>query len=76
MRDKVHITWHIGRPYIHRPFHPGLPTWADWKLLLCGLVILAFGLSHWIVIGEYYGWRVAVSTFAAEAVKEIKESWK
>ena len=74
MRRRLHITWQIG-PYIHRPFHSGLPTLRDWCRLLAGLGIMAFAFKQYIAIGEQYGWLAALSALASEAFKEIKEYW-
>jgi len=49
--------WKIGRPYIHRPFHQGLPTLRDWMWLLIGNFVLTVGLSHYIVVGCCHGSR-------------------
>jgi hypothetical protein len=73
MRRRLHITWQIERPYIHRPFHSGSPTLRDWLTLLIAGAILTAGLSHWIIIGQRDGWRTAVGTFTSEAFKELKE---
>lgn len=70
------VTWQLGRPYINRPFHSGLPTPRDWLWLFFGLVLLAAALSHWIIIGEHECWRTGVSAFASEAFKELKEYGK
>jgi hypothetical protein len=68
--------WRIGRPYLHRPFHPGMPTWRDWKLLLAGTLILAAGLSHYIAVGVNHGWQAGVRALATETLNELRSDWK
>jgi hypothetical protein len=72
---KNRITWRIGRPYFYHPWHDGLPTFRDWLALLFGAAVLVVAFRQYIEIGERAGWQVAVSAFAGEAWKEIKESW-
>jgi hypothetical protein len=72
---KTRITWRLGWFYFYHPWHDGLPTFRDWLALLFGLLVLAFAFKRYIAIGEQAGWQLAVSAFAAEAWKEIKEAW-
>lgn len=44
---RFYITLTIGRPYIHRPFHPGLPTWRDWRDLIVAGGFLLFALRQY-----------------------------
>ena len=72
----MQIRWKIGKPYIHRPFHDGLPTAEDWKRLLIAGFILAVGLSHYSVIGCNQGWRPGIREFTNAAWPELKYDWR
>jgi hypothetical protein len=41
--------------------------------LLIGSFVLAVGLSHYIVVGYYHGWRAGMHEFAAAAWNELNE---
>ena len=68
-------SWKIGRPYIHRPFHPSLPTLRDWMMLLFGLLMMAFSFKQYIKLGQRAGWHVAIQALVAEVWRETKEAW-
>jgi hypothetical protein len=55
---------------------PGLPTLRDWMWLLIGIVVLTAGMSHYIAVGYYYGWRAGMHACAIAALNELKEDWK
>jgi hypothetical protein len=75
MRRRLHIKWQLGRAYFYHPWHDGLPTFRDWLALIFGAAVIIVAFRQYIELGEQAGWQIAVSAFAAEAWKEIKESW-
>jgi hypothetical protein len=75
MKTPMHFKWQLGRPYFYHPWHDGLPTFRDWVAVLFGLLVLIFASRQYIELGERAGWEVAISAFAAEAWKEMKEAW-
>lgn len=70
----MHINWQLRRPYL-----PAMARWfTDVPRLACAAVRsgpAGVRLKRYIAIGEQVGWEIAISVFAAERWKEIKEAW-